>query len=350
MEYPNVAPSIDVRWDGLKEGLTDMRYALLQSLLQQQGQENLGVPMILQLADASKAWLEAMGHKKVDKLKRHDMKMKEARKKKNKGTTGEERENYRNEQLKRSLESRKNRNLSAQVSAEDSLLKKLFHWDYQTLSFDDVLFEQREKLKKVEHIFNDELQRALPSNKGGTKGDDASFNDEGVVKIPESVLRVMLHHYKWDDNKLIERFYLLLGKKMKKVAATAPVSESKQARKRRKRRNKQKEEEALAAAALGIKPKEPEESHTKEEDASKKDEGAGVEKLFEEVGVPMVKEDPKSDYRIMYEKLFNKECCNICMDDKNTEKMTALSCGRPSPSPQSVNCLNRFPNRSLVLQ
>ena len=346
-----MAPSIDVRWDGLKEGLTDMRYALLQSLLQQQGQENLGVPMILQLADASKAWLEAMGHKKVDKLKRHDMKMKEARKKKNKGTTGEERENYRNEQLKRSLESRKNRNLSAQVSAEDSLLKKMFHWDYQTLSFDDVLFEQREKLKKVEHIFNDELQRALPSNnKGGTKGDDASSNDDGVIKIPESVLRVMLHHYKWDDNKLIERFYLLLGKKMKKVAATAPVSESKQARKRRKRRNKQKEEEALAAEALGLKPKGTEEPHTKEEDASKKDEGAGVEKLFEEVGVPMVKEDPKSDYRIMYEKLFNKECCNICMDDKNTEKMTALSCGRPSPSPQSVNCLNRFPNRSLVLQ
>jgi hypothetical protein len=126
--------------------------------------------------------------------------------------------------------------------------------------------------------------------------------------VPAAVVRVMLHHHRWDDGALIRRYRLLTGPAPR---AGTPKDNSRRSPQPVDRNAKNESEDDGA-----------------DEEA---DRGKGIESLYAQVGLPLVRkatsedEEDEAHVRLMAS-ILTTASCGICMEDFSTKTMTSLSC------------------------
>jgi hypothetical protein len=121
-------------------------------------------------------------------------------------------------------------------------------------------------------------------------------------QVPAAVVRVLLHHARWDADALIRRYRLLTD---------------------------------------GASPASPARSRREGELGDESELGKGIQQLYAEVGLPFVergKHESAGDEEEVHFRLMASipatASCGICMDDFSTRTMTSLSCGTYHTTPR----------------
>ncbi|ELR21453.1 RWD domain containing protein, partial [Acanthamoeba castellanii str. Neff] len=273
--YPEEPPMVEVRWDGLQEGLSESRYPELYSVLQRQAQENLGSFIISEMVETARAWVVAQARAKLQQLKAKAERERERRKavRSKLGLGSGSREallKSKEDELTRSMQQRRVRHMIEKDTFYGQAMKEIYKWDYDIFNMEQVLSLQKAKEAKVQEVMG--------------------------PQVPAAVVRVLLHHARWDADALIRRYRLLTD-------GASPASP------------------ARAAGCEG-------------DLGDESERGKGIQQLYAEVGLPFVergKHESAGDEEEVHFHLMAsipaKASCGICMDDFSTRTMTSLSCG-----------------------
>ncbi|KAL6063017.1 DNA-dependent ATPase protein rad54 [Balamuthia mandrillaris] len=248
VKYPLAEPplTIDVRSDSLSVGLSDRKYALLRSKLEEEAKafttKMTGESLVLHLVEIAKEWLRQVATHKVEKVKRvifAEMEQQQKRKGKqasnannpqqqgdelllnnNNKTTGKMVIRLRRSgtNIRVNIDNNKEKEGEGEGGDEMEVMKQVFRWKYNVLSKEDVLRLQMEKIEQAKAEMEATLCRFGGHIMAEDKGDerkDKGEEEDGALFFSSAVLRVMLHHYKWNVEEIAQRFLGLLKEQQK---------------------------------------------------------------------------------------------------------------------------------------